>query len=537
MRWITLLVIGGLILLSGQVSAQEKLAQAQQTLPSGVSLYYGEQVRALYHSNEDYRFWGDSRVVAELQQQLAEVALSGVAPQFARWVQWLAEPDLSADARELILSDALLGYLSFVDAVNSSGRNSLYSTRALKLTAPTPQRIEQWVHAWQQGELLQFISQLAPQHPQYLKMRLALKTLLGELNEQTWPKIGDSTSLKEGQRSEYLPQIRQILLRDAKLADDPQIATLVEQDQQTESDIYSETLASAVKLFQLWQGLEADGVIGRRTREWLNVTPQNRVGLLALNMQRLRLLQSHIENGILVNIPDYSLAYYRNRALELSSRVIVGSARRKTPIMESTLINVVLNPPWNVPTRLIREDIIPRVKRDPEYLYRLNYTIYSGWSADAEQIDPSMIDWQAVSASNFPYRLRQSPGKNNPLGSYKFNMPNSEAIYLHDTPNQGLFNKDIRAFSSGCVRVNKAPELAKMLLDEVGWNSSRLSSTLKSEKTTYVAISQKLAVELYYLTAWVADNGVAQYRTDIYDYDGAVRSASHIWQQAKIVVQ
>jgi len=166
------------------------------------------------------------------------------------------------------------------------------------------------------------------------------------------------------------------------------------------------------------------------------------------------------------------------------------------------------------------------------YLYKHGYTLLSGWSSDAQVIDPSMIDWSMVSAASFPYRIRQAPGATNSLGRYKFNMPSSDAIYLHDTPNHGLFQKDIRALSSGCVRVNRASDLANLLLQDVGWDGSRISSTLKQGETRFVSIRHRIPVNLYYLTAWVADDGQPQFRTDIYNYDMTARSGTQVLTQA-----
>ncbi len=239
-----------------------------------------------------------------------------------------------------------------------------------------------------------------------------------------------------------------------------------------------------------------------------------------------------MHNGIMVNIPNYSLIYYTNGTPALTSRVIVGRPDRKTPLMRSALNNVVLNPPWNVPTTLVRKDIVPKVKQDPSYLYKHGYTLLSGWNADAEVIDPSMIDWSMVSAASFPYRIRQAPGATNSLGRYKFNMPSSDAIYLHDTPNHNLFQRDIRALSSGCVRVNRASDLANMLLQDVGWNNAKISSSLQEGDTRYVPIRHRIPVNLYYLTAWVADDGKPQFRTDIYNYDTTARSGTHMLSKA-----
>ena len=160
-----------------------------------------------------------------------------------------------------------------------------------------------------------------------------------------------------------------------------------------------------------------------------------------------------------------------------------------------------------------------------------------GWSNNAEAIDPWHVDWETITASNLPFRFQQKPGVHNSLGRYKFNMPSSDAIYLHDTPNHTLFQKDARALSSGCVRVNKASELASMLLQDAGWNDARISSQLKDGNTKYVNIRQTIPVSLYYLTAFVGDDGRTQFRTDIYNYDLTARSGAQILSKAELLIR
>ncbi|WP_428979210.1 L,D-transpeptidase [Erwinia pyri] len=549
-------------------TATQARGELLSTLPAGYKPFYLTALAPLYAAHNMQPMWQDRQAVQQFQQQLAEVAISGVQPQFTQWVKLLTNPAITGMARDVVLSDAMLGYLQFVSTVPAKGETWLYSNVPYKLEVPALSVINQWQRAVNQGGTAVFVHSLAPQHPQYVLMHQALKTLLAD--NHPWPQLADKQTLKPGQLSDDVPSLREILQRtgmmtpgsdtpkptedtvpttqvpagfvDEEIAVSPS-ATAVPQDPNTQpaipeavgqvqgeavpadpTKIYSADLVEAVKRFQRWQGLEPDGAIGPRTREWLNVSPQLRASLLALNIQRLRLLPDDMHNGIMVNIPNYSLIYYLNGNQILASRVIVGRPDRKTPLMRSALNNVVLNPPWNVPTTLVRKDIVPKVKQDPAYLYKHNYTLLSGWSNDAEVIDPSMIDWSMVSAASFPYRIRQAPGATNSLGRYKFNMPSSDAIYLHDTPNHNLFQKDIRALSSGCVRVNKASDLANLLLQDAGWNDTRISSTLKEGETRYVPIRHRIPVNLYYLTAWVAEDGKAQYRTDIYNYDMTARS-------------
>lgn len=559
--------------LNAAVSVSQAQARLQSLFSNGYRPYYLKMLASLYATQHMQPMWQDRQAVQQFQQQLAEVAISGVQPQFTQWVRMLTDPAVSGLQRDVVLSDAMLGYLQFTSTVPAKGETWLYSNVPYKMELPAIAVINQWQRAVAHGSTHAFVTSLAPQHPQYPLMHQALKALLAD--NHPWPQLTDRQSLRPGQLSDDVPALREILQRtkmltsegDTPKPDDDAVTTApvpagfvdeevavspsaspFSQTPQAETPepvgqvqsgmavnpghVYSEELVEGVKRFQRWQGLEADGVIGPRTRQWLNVSPQLRASLLALNIQRLRLLPDDMHNGIMVNIANYSLKYYLNGNQILASRVIVGRPDRKTPLMRSALNNVVLNPPWNVPTTLVRQDIIPKVKQDPGYLYKHNYTLLSGWSNDAEVIDPSMIDWRMVSAASFPYRIRQAPGATNSLGRYKFNMPSSDAIYLHDTPNHNLFQKDIRALSSGCVRVNKASDLANLLLQDAGWNDSRISSTLKQGDTRYVPVRHRIPVNLYYLTAWVADDGRTQYRTDIYNYDVTARSGAQVLEKA-----
>ncbi|QHQ15894.1 L,D-transpeptidase [Pectobacterium parmentieri] len=536
---------------AGVVSVENSRVGLLSALPHGMTVHYLADLSSLYAQHQMQPMWADNRAVQQFQQQLAELAIAGVQPQFTTWVSWLTDPQLTGFARDIVLSDAMLGYLQFVSGVERNGNNWLYSSVPYRLQSPAVNIVSQWQQAVNSGTSAAYVASLTPSHSQYAKMHEALKTMLTD--NRPWPSLNLAESLRPEQQSRELVALREILQRTGMLSLTESItlfnenvaATTTSLTEQTPVDNgvanadarYSGELVEAVKRFQHWQGLEGDGVIGKRTRDWLNVSPQMRATLLALNIQRLRLVPDNVHTGIMVNIPNYSLIYYQDGAERLSSRVIVGQPKRKTPLMSSSLYNVVVNPPWNVPTTLTRQDIIPKVVRDPGYLQRHGYTVLSGWSQDAEAIDPSMIEWQGVSAERFPYRLRQAPGANNSLGRYKFNMPNSEAIYLHDTPNHNLFQRDIRALSSGCVRVNKASELASMLLQDAGWNNSRISSTLDQGNTTFVSMKHRIPVNLYYLTAWVAEDGRPQFRTDIYNYDDTARAGTKVLPKAGLLLQ
>ncbi|MDR0807364.1 MAG: L,D-transpeptidase [Enterobacteriaceae bacterium] len=557
-------------------TAREELLKA---LPSGVQLVFLSELSVIYSASNMQKQWVDKVAQQQFQQQLAEIALAGINPQFGQWAKLLSEPQVTDLARDAILSDALLGYLNFVNGVDANGTRWLYQADTYKISAPTAVSIRQWQQAVHSDDIAAFVHTLAPQNPQYAKMHTALKSLVKDSElEKSWPQIqATKRSLRAGDISENIPVLREILIRsgvldaNAKAADvtktdaaktdttnntdavnteaKAEVKTEVKTDANTpvattsESTvptvvatdatnpaaatevvvlpewIYSDNLAEAVERFQQLYGLEADGVIGSNTREALNMAPSLRAAVLALNIQRLRLLPATLDHGIFVNIPDYSLAYYVDGELILESKVIVGSVKRKTPLMNSDLNNVVVNPPWNVPVKLIREDLVPKAKMDANYLKKQGYTVYSGWGKDAEVVDPGSIDW----SEGENYRLQQAPGRGNALGRFKFNMPNNDAIYLHDTSNHGLFNRTMRALSSGCIRINKAAQLANMLLNESGWSNSKIEETLKRGNTSYAPIRKKIPVQLYYMTSWVGADGNPKFRSDIYGYDNSAR--------------
>ncbi|MDI3359690.1 L,D-transpeptidase [Lelliottia sp. V89_10] len=545
-------IMAGIKQLPADVDTQALRQQLQTGLPAGYTPAYLNQLTLIYAARDMKPMWEDRDAVRAFQQQLAEVAIAGFQPQFTAWVELLTDPTVTGMARDVVLSDAMMGYLQFVAGIPVNGNRWLYSEKPYKLATPALSVINQWQVALDKGTLPRFIASLAPAHPQYATMHQSLLQLVADT--RPWPQLKSTASLRPGQWSSDVPALREILRRTgesdagAKIAlpgDDLQSvvvspsAPVVKKKSAVPADkpaAYDRELVAAVKAFQAAQGLGADGVIGQSTRDWLNVSPAQRAGVLALNIQRLRLLPGALSTGIMVNIPAYSLVYYQNGSEVLASRVIVGRPDRKTPMMSSALNNVVVNPPWNVPPTLARKDILPKVWNDPGYLERHGYTMMRGWNSN-QPIDPYQVDWSTITASNLPFRFQQAPGERNSLGRYKFNMPSSDAIYLHDTPNHNLFQKDTRALSSGCVRVNKASELANMLLGDAGWNDTRISDALKEGNTRYVNIRQNIPVNLYYLTAFVGADGRTQYRTDIYNYDLTARSGAQILPKAEQLIR
>ncbi|MDR0219189.1 MAG: L,D-transpeptidase [Enterobacteriaceae bacterium] len=511
---------------SPALSAKESKRELQELLSKQIKPIYTEQLFRLYSANNIQPLWQDKKAVQNFKKQLVDLSLAGVQPQFSKWLLQLNSPELSAMEQDIVLSDAMLGYLHFINNLNNKGESWLYRQNTYTLAAPPSDSIDKWQQHIKDNSLNDYILALLPNHSMYENMRSEMLKQLSDT--QPWPEFLMKETLRPGQNNKNVMELRNILIRSGYL--EPSAV-------KAENQLYNQELVAAVKRFQSLHGLLADGVIGQATKVWLNTTPKTRARIMALNMQRLRIIPEEHSTAILVNIPNYSLLYYLDGKEVLSSKVAVGRPSRKTPIMSSELNNVVINPPWTVPVSMTRKDIAPRAMRDPNYFSSRGYTVFSSWSNDATAINPSSINWGEITPGNFPYRIRQAPGPTNSLGRFKFNMPNSEAIYLHDTPNKAAFSREMRAISSGCVRVNKAPELANMLLGNAGWNEGRVNNTLKTWKTTYVNIPKRIPVFLYYQTAWVDEEGKPQYRADIYEYDVNARQKSELVSQVLATVR
>ncbi|MBG5920997.1 L,D-transpeptidase [Providencia stuartii] len=507
----------------------ESLAQITSSLPADVKPVFSSQIAKIYADRQMKLLWQDETAIEQFQQQLAELALSGVQPQFSEWLVALENTQLSELGRDVMLSDAMLGYLQYLSGVSANGQFWLYQKKPYNISAPTVEQMKPWLESVAENNLSEWVKAQAPQHALYQPMR---QEMLKQLNmNDDGLELVETKTLKPGQSSDDVITLREILYRQGFIdaaAISTEIDAAASEEEKAKATaqarLYSEDLIEPVKKFQQSYGLEADGMVGKGTKVWLNMKPQQKAGLMALNIQRLRIIPEDSGTGILVNIPAFSLNFYLNDDVILDSKVIVGRPDRKTPIMSSALNNVVINPPWSVPTSMARKDIAPRGKQDPSYFSRKGYTVYSGWGQDSFEIDPYSINWDEITPANFPYRIRQAPGPTNSLGRYKFNMPSSDAIYLHDTPNHSLFNRSARAISSGCVRVNKANELASILLGDAGWEQKRIDGAVKAGSTRYVNIPDRIPVYLYYQTAWVDKEQKPQYRADIYQYDNSIEN-------------
>lgn len=247
-----------------------------------------------------------------------------------------------------------------------------------------------------------------------------------------------------------------------------------------------------------------------------------RIDQVRANLERMRWVARDLRGDVLVvDIAGFSAQLWLDDALAWSARTVVGRRSRTTPIFRARMQHLVLNPEWNVPPTILREDVLPKVARDPRYLQQRRMRVLD---AAGRAVDPAGIDWAryAKAPRGFPYQIVQPPGSDNPLGRIKFIFPNPHIVYLHDTPARELFDCAVRAFSSGCIRVDQAFDLALLLLDDPQhWSAAQLRAALDAGVTRIVDVRRQVPVLLLYFTAAVTE-GALHFRADLYGRDPAV---------------
>jgi len=275
-----------------------------------------------------------------------------------------------------------------------------------------------------------------------------------------------------------------------------------------------------VKRFQTRHGLVVDGVVGQRTLAVLNVPVEQRIRQMELNLERWRWLPKSLgKRHIQVNIAAFNLNVVEEEQPVISMPVVVGTAYRKTPVFSARMTYLELAPTWTVPPTILREDKLPAIKANPDYLINKHFRILKRQDDNWVEVDAALIDWAGVHAENFPGIMRQDPGPWNPLGRIKFMFPNSFNVYMHDTNEPQLFKKARRSYSSGCIRVERPVELAQYLLEGIeDWDGERLLASLENLEPIRVNILP-LPVHIQYWTAWADVDGTTHFRQDIYYRD------------------
>jgi murein L,D-transpeptidase YcbB/YkuD len=365
-----------------------------------------------------------------------------------------------------------------------------------------------------QGRLREAVKQVRPDHWWYERARAALTEYRKLAAQGGWQTIPPGKAIKSGMSDKRVVAVRHRLAVTGELS-----------GESLDSPEFDEPLAKAVAAFQAKHRLNADGSVGATTLAELNVPVEARIRQIRVNLERARWVLQEITGGnlVVVDIAGFEVDYLRDKSMQWKSRIQVGKPYRQTPIFKSNIDHIVFNPTWTVPPGIFAKDSLPAVKRDPSYLQKKGLDVID---SAGKKVDPSTIDWSKMTASNFPYMLRQEPGPDNALGRVKIMFPNKYLVYLHDTPSKELFEKEERAFSSGCMRVERPLELAKLLLDdEQKWSTKEIDQVVATGQTRTVPLRQPVPVLIMYWTIDPSVEGRVGFKRDPYKRDPKLAQA------------
>lgn len=359
-----------------------------------------------------------------------------------------------------------------------------------------------------------FFDRQRPDSSYYRTLRAALRSHRQIAASGGWPSVPPGESLKPG-----MTGTRVVVLR-RRLAASGDLVVPWTQD----PAVFDAELEDAVRHFQERHGLEADGVVGKNTLAALNVSVEERIDQIRVNLERARwVLRTLSDEFVVINIAGFRAYFVRDRKILWQSRAIVGRPYRKTPLFTAHMTYVVINPTWTVPPTILRNDVLPKIRKDVGYLSRENIRVID---RNGRIVDPSTINWPQISARGFPYRLVQQPGPGNALGRIKFMFPNRHAVYLHDTPHQKLFERPDRTFSSGCIRLQDPLGLADLVLaGDPEWTRAKVEQIIASGEMTTVNLKRRMPVLVLYWTVDPDPTGTVRFWPDVYDRDAAVLRA------------
>lgn len=371
-----------------------------------------------------------------------------------------------------------------------------------------------------------FIDEYSPPHEQYGRLRELLSEILQERDTVSRKKnIPTGRSINPGMVDYRVPMIREAL--------GSEINSINPNTEQVKK-IYDKNLQKEILNLQKKFGLKTDGIIGNQTISAMNTGPKQLVRIIKANMERYRWFSEEFkENRVVVNVPEFRLRAYEDGEEKLSLSTVVGKRKKKTPLIATKMTDVIFHPYWYVPQGYAGKQILPQIKKNPRnYLIDEEYTVIDNSNGGWKTVDPATVNWSEMNADNFKYVLRQDPGAKNALGPIKFNILNHLSIYLHGTTKPWLFEKRVRSFSSGCVRIDGPQKLAYMVLKHnADYDQEKIDKLLNAYDNDYdipyykkpihkkIILEKQMATYLTYFTIHVDEDGNYNLFDDIYGWD------------------
>ncbi len=487
-------------------------------------------VRRFYKIRGNRPAWthmnGPTSNAQELLEELSEAPSSGLLPQdydfdsLARKSDDLPKALPGADvarARALAALDVSLtrNFLKYATHRASGQVNPLQLPADWHIKPRQIDAVKLLADAVEHDWVREALDSLDPADPQYRELRDALVRYRKIEHDGGWPAVPGGGTLKRGSRGPAVLALQQRLIATGDMGSGA-------------SGRFDPATEAAVKTFQSRYGFDPDGIVGPAVLEQLNQPVSLRIRQIELNLERRRWVPDSLQRGRLieVNIPSFDLAVREGDRKVLGMRVVVGKQFSPTPIFSDEISYLVFNPYWNVPSKIAGEEILADVQKDPDYLQKNHMRLFDGEGKDAREVDPSEVHWDGMTPEEFKYAVRQDPGPENAVGHVKFMCPNQFDVYLHDTPATHLFSAEERGFSHGCIRVEQPKQLAEYLLrGKQDWDDMRIAAAMDTSTNLTVTIPEPMPVHVVYWTAFVNDQGLVQFRDDIYGLDSLLDRA------------
>ncbi len=508
-RWTTQVI-------SDQAQAVRSLLSAETDADDPIEKRVLEGVRDFYASHDFALAWLSGHEATPQMQALRRAmdgaAAYGLDPASYRTADF--KPSYPDDLDELARAD--VGFsravARFVTHIASGRIEPSDISELISLEPQRPDVTDVLSRLPGSSDVTADLASYEPQEPQYAALKLALAKLR-TTSDQERIVIPDGDLLKAGETDDRVPLLRTRL--DVPLADGP------------DQSIYDDAIVAAVKDFQHEHHLTPDGIVGPNTLAALNgKSREEQIAAVITNLERWRWMPHDLGDfHVIVNVPEFRVRVVSNNEVVHATRVIVGKPTNRTPTFASAIRYIIVNPYWNVPVSIVRNEMLPEIRANP-YGYFANgqYEVFARINGRYRQVSPTAIDWQVTPAT--AVHIRQVPGDRNALGRIKFMFPNQDSVYLHDTPSKGLFQRDYRALSHGCVRVQNPMDFADAILPVAApkWNSAKLES-LYGNTERRVNLDTPVPVYLAYFTAVAAPDGELTQFNDIYGYDAAMSAA------------
>ncbi len=493
----------------------EQLLHSENLSIRGVDILTQDVLLDVYKDHEFAPYWTNPIRIQELLALITDSADHGLVPadynieQLHRVLkQRQSSPSAEIEAEaDILLMESLLryGYHRRYGKIKASTLDPDINFKREKFHHQgIPVNIEQVLSS---ESLSDFIEMVAPTGPVYQHLQTSLRKYRGLANNSGWPAVPEGPTLRLGDSDPRVAIIRKRLAVTGRIEDQHDL----------NSPIFDQALKDAVRAFQERHLLGQDGIVGKQTIATLNVPVEQRIDQLRLSLERLRWVrQEATDTMVVVNIAGFRALYYKDGELTWETPVMVGKNYRQTPVFTGDIAYLEFNPTWTIPPGILRNDTLPAIKKNPNYLESKKIQVIDN---KGKIVDPSTVDWNKYTRSA-PYTFRQVPGPHNSLGTVKFIFPNKHFVFLHDTPHPELFSQSERNFSSGCIRVKDPLTLAELILDDpVKYTKSKLKDIVDSQKTQRINPSTRVPVIIIYLTASVNSDGKTRFFRDIYKRD------------------